>query len=423
MPGIAYAFARARDDFPETTIVLQDIDAPSLDLQLRLTRSILASRGAGGLRVEASAERPPAIDGADFVLTSFRPGGFPARHLDESIAIAHGIVGQETAGPGGFAMALRSIPIVMDVAGEIRKVAAPGCLLLNYTNPVQVVTEAVTRYEPDVPFLGLCDQTAGEVGFLARLLGVDPRDVEIDTSGTNHMTFTRAVRANGRDVTERVWDRLDGIRREELEDDYWWRVVRLFRVLRVIPSGYMEYFFFHDEVLTEMRAAGRTRAEEVMEQLPEVLESYRREADGSDPHPVMVRASDQHGDFAVSIMSVANAAREGRFILNVRNGGAVTDLPEDAAVEVPCRLMGRLAQPIAQGPLPAIVAGLVRQVAEHARLTAEAAVTGDLEIAVRAMVAHPLVRSVATAERLVDAYLEAHAAHLPQFARVANRPP
>jgi len=415
MPGIASAFARAHERFPDTTIVLHDIDADALDLQHRLTRGILRSRGAGELRVESTLDRVAALEGADFVLTTFRPGGFAARRLDEAIPLEYGIIGQETAGPGGFAMALRSVPIVLDIAAEMKKVSAPGALLLNYTNPVQIVTEAATRYAPDVPFLGLCDQTAGEIEFLGRLLGVDPRSIEIDTGGTNHMTFTRAVRVDGRDATERVWDRLDHVAREEIGDEYWWRVVRLFRVIRLIPSGYLEYFWFHDEVLAEMRAAGRTRAEEIMELLPQVLESYRREADSPDPHPSMERASEEHGDLAVNVMAAALSGEDARFVLNVPNRGAITNLPEDAVVEVPCRLTGTLAQPIAQGELPPIVAGLVRQVADHARLAAEAAVTGDRNLAVRALLAHPLVRSLDVAERLVDEFLAAHADHLPLF--------
>lgn len=414
MPGIAYAFARAHDRFPDTRIVLFDIDEEALDLQLRLTRSILRARGAGELRVEAATDRVQAIEGADVVLTTFRPGGYAARHLDESIPLRHGIIGQESAGPGGLSMALRSVPVVMDIADEVKKVAAPGAVILNYTNPVQIVTEAVTKCS-DVPFLGLCDQTAGETRFLGWLLGVDPHSIEIDTCGTNHMTWTRAVRVEGRDVTERVWGRLDRVARQELEDDHWWRVVRLFRVLRFIPSGYMEYFFFHDEVLAEQRAAGKTRAEEVMELLPQVLESYRREADSADPRPSMERASDAHGDFAVGVMAAMLSGQQARFILNVQNRGAIAGLPDDAAVEVPCRVAGRLVQPIAQGQLPDSVVGLVQQVAYHSRLTAEAALIGDHDLAVRALLAHPLVRSLDVAERMVDEFLTAHARYLPQF--------
>lgn len=415
MPGIAYAFARLHDRFPEPTLVLSDIDPEALELQTRLTRSIMRSRGASDVRIEAASSRAEAIEGADLVLTAFRPGGLEARHLDESIATRHGIVGQETAGPGGFAMALRSIPILMDIAKEVRAIAAPDAVILNYTNPVQIVTEALTRYA-DVPFLGLCDQTRGEIAFLARLLRADPREMELDTCGVNHMTFTRTVRVGTEDVTEDLWHVLRRIELAELETEEERRIVRLFRVLGVVPSEYMEYFFFHDEVLAEQRAKGRTRAEEVIAILPDVLESYRREADAEYPRPSMARASEGHGDFAVSLMAAMVSGADARFILNVPNRGAIEGLSNDAVVETPCRVKGRHVQAIAQGPLPSAVAGLVAQVAEHARLAAEAAVTGDQALAVRALLAHPLVHSLDVAERLVDAYLGAHARHVPQFA-------
>jgi 6-phospho-beta-glucosidase len=418
MPGIAYAFAKLADHFPDTTVTLHDIDPDALDLQTRLSGSILRSRGVRGVRVDASRDRAGALEGADMVLTAFRPGGFPARQLDESIPPRYGVIGQETAGPGGFAMALRSIPVLLDIAKEVRKVGAPGAVILNYTNPVQVVTDALVRYG-DVPFIGLCDQTSGEIGFLARLMGVNRGALEIDTSGTNHMTFTRAVRLDGVDVTGRVWNLLDGLDLGSLATEAERRIVRLFRVLRLIPSEYLQYFFFHDQVLAEQRSKGRTRAGEIMAQLPEVLESYRREADAADPRPSMARASEEHGDFAVEVMAAMLSGRPGRFILNVPNRGAITDLPADAVVEVPCRVMGRTIQPLAQGAMPAMVAGLVRQVVEHARLAADAAVDGEREACVRALLAHPLVRSLETAEALTEEFLTAHAAWLPQFARLS----
>jgi 6-phospho-beta-glucosidase len=148
-----------------------------------------------------------------------------------------------------------------------------------------------------------------------------------------------------------------------------------------------------------------------------VLESYRREADAPDPRPSMARASEEHGDFAVSIMAAMLTGEPARFILNVPNAGQVADLPEGAIVETPCTVRGRTGEPIVQGPLPADVVGLLRQVVEHARLVAEAAFEGDRDLAVRALLAHPLVRSLDVAEPLVDAYLAAHAEHLPRFRR------
>jgi 6-phospho-beta-glucosidase len=415
MPGIAFALAHHHERFAHATVVLQDIDADAMGLQRRLTERILASRGAGDIRVEAQTDRRRALEGADVVLTAFRPGGFEARHLDESIAIEHGIVGQETAGPGGFAMALRSVPVVLDILGEVGDLAASDCLVLNYTNPVQIVSEAASRFAPHVPYLGLCDQTAGEIRWLARLLHVDARQIEIDTCGTNHMTFTRAVRVDAVDRTARVWELLDTIPLDDLASEAERRIVRLFRMLRHIPSEYMQYFFFRDEVLAEQRAKGFTRAQEVMAQLPRVLESYRVEAEEADPHPSMERASEGHGDFAVSIMAAALGGASARFILNLPNTSTIDDLPEGSIVESPAILTGRTARPIPQGSLPPEVSGMVRQVAEHARLAAEAAFTADRSLAVKALAIHPSVGSLRTAEHLVDAYLSAHADFLPRW--------
>ena len=415
MPGIAFAFANASAAFPDATLVLHDLDRDALQLQERLTGAIMRSRGASGIRVEAHLDREPALEGADVVLAAFRPGGFEARHLDEKIAIDHGVIGQETAGPGGFAMALRSVPVVLAIADQLRRVGNDGAVLLNYTNPVQIVSEAVARFASGVPYVGLCDQTEGERRFLGRLMGCDPRSIELDTCGTNHMTFTRGVSIDGQDRTVSVWARLDTLALDELETEAERRIVRLFRMFGRIPSEYMQYFLFHDEVLAEQRARGRTRAEEIMELLPGVLTSYRAEASSDHPEPSMARASEEHGDFAVSVMAAMLGGERARFVLNLPNEGQVEDLPRMAIVETPAWVHGRVVEPVPQGALPPEVSGMVRQVAAHAELTAEAAVTGNRALAVEALALHPLIRSVGTAESLVDAYLHAHADLLPQF--------
>jgi len=252
----------------------------------------------------------------------------------------------------------------------------------------------MTRNAPDIPFLGLCDQTAGEQEFLVGLIDADPHEIERDTHGTNHMTWTRGVRVGGGDVTPQLWDLLDSVPEEEFgEDARWWRMVRLFRVFRLIPGAYMQYFVFHDDVVDEIRASGRTRAELILAELPAMLESYPRDADEPDPRPIMQRASEEHGDLAVSVMAAVHADEDARFILNVPNRGTISSLPGGAAVEIPRRLQGRAVQPVAQGALPPVIAGLVGRVANHSWLTAEA-VTGDRTLAVRALLAHPLVRSL-----------------------------
>ena len=417
MPGIAFGIVHAREAFVDATVVLQDVDEDAMDLQRRLSEGILRSRGAGDVRVVGHADRLRAMEGADVVLSAFRPGGLEARRLDERIAVDHGVLGQETAGPGGFAMALRSVPIVVEIAEELQKVGRDGAILLNYTNPVQIVSEAMARFGPPVPFFGLCDQTAGEEAFLARLLGVDAERVELDTAGTNHMTFTRAVRVDGRDVTPELWSLLDGIDLDGLQTDDERHIVRLFRLLRRIPSEYMPVSVHINIISRAQRAAGTTRADEVLAILPDVLESYRREAGADYPRPSMARASEEHGDFAVRIGAAMLSGGDLRVILNLPNEGQVEDLPAGVIVETPAAVHGRAVTPILQGPLPPEVSGLVRQVAAHAALTAEAALTGDRGLALEALAIHPLVRSLDQAEAMLEAYLTVHAAYLPRFER------
>ena len=176
--------------------------------------------------------------------------------------------------------------------------------------------------------------------------------MELDTAGTNHMTFTRAVRVDGRDVTPELWSLLDAIDLDGLHTDDERHIVRLFRLLRRIPSEYMQYFFFHDEVLAHQRASGRTRADEVMAILPDVLESYRREAGADYPRPSMARASEEHGDFAVRIAAAMLSGADLRVILNLPNEGQVEDLPASVIVETPAAVHGRAVTPTLQG-LPA----------------------------------------------------------------------
>jgi 6-phospho-beta-glucosidase len=405
MPGLAFSFARASAALPDAELVLHDIDPAALDLQRRLTTSIIRANAAEPMQVSATGELDRALDGADFVLTTFRPGGLEARHGDESIPPRYGVVGQETTGPGGLAMALRSIPALVQIAAAMQRSAAADALLLNYTNPVQLVTDALVRHG-GVNAIGLCDQHGGEIAFLAGILGVDAHDLETDIWGTNHLTWTRAVRLRGEDVTARLWDLLGSMDAADV-DEYWAPVVRLFPLYGMVASRYLGYYAMHDEMLARYTSSGVTRAQQIMAQLPEIIESYRREADSDDPHPLGGRFSAEHGDFAVGVMEAVVSGLPTRFVLNVPNQGAIDGLPNDAIVEVPCTLRGRDVQRHRMGPMPEPVAGLVLQMTAHARLASEAAVSGDRDLMLKALMAHPLVNDISSAESMLDELLAA----------------
>ncbi|MDX6548771.1 MAG: 6-phospho-beta-glucosidase [Gaiellales bacterium] len=401
MPGLAFSFARESARFAEAELALHDIDAEALDLQRRLTAAILRANAAAPIDVSATTELERALDGADFVLTTFRPGGLEARHQDESIPPRYGVIGQETTGPGGLAMALRSVPALLQIAALMRRGSASDALLLNYTNPVQLVTDALVRHG-GVDAIGLCDQHGGEIAFLAGLLGADPHDLETDIWGTNHLTWTRAVRLRGADVTPLLWEMLGSLDPGDVDDEVWAPVVRLFPLYGMVASRYLAYYAMHDEMLARYRASGVTRAQQIMGSLPEIVASYRREADSDDPRPLGGRFSAEHGDFAVGVMAAVVSGEPARFVLNVPNRGGIDGLPDDAIVELPCTLRGRQIERHRMGPMPEQVAGLVLQMTAHARLASEAAVSGDRELMLRALMAHPLVNDIASAEAMLD---------------------
>ncbi|MDX6546381.1 MAG: 6-phospho-beta-glucosidase, partial [Gaiellales bacterium] len=279
--------------------------------------------------------------------------------------------------------------------------SAPDALLLNYTNPVQLVTDALVRHG-GVDAIGLCDQHGGEIAFLAGLLGADPHDLETDICGTNHLTWTRAVRLRGADVTPLLWEMLGSLDAGDVDDEYWAPVVRLFPLYGMVASRYLGYYAMHDEILARYRASGVTRAQQIMASLPEIVESYRREADSDDPRPLGGRFSAEHGDFAVGVMAAVVSGEPTRFVLNVPNRGGIEGLPDDAIVELPCTLRGREIERHRMGPMPEQVAGLVLQMTAHARLASEAAVSGDRELMLRALMAHPLVNDISSAEAMLD---------------------
>ncbi len=406
MPGLAYSFARESATFAGAELVLHDIDGEAVELQRRLTAAILRANASAPIEVSATVELDRALDGADFVLTTFRPGGLEARHRDESIPPRYGVIGQETTGPGGLAMALRSIPALLEIAASMRRLSAGDALLLNYTNPVQLVTDALVRHG-GVDAIGLCDQHGGEISFLAGLLGADPHDLETDIWGTNHLTWTRAVRLRGQDVTPLLWELLDSMDAGDVDDEVWAPVVRLFPLYGMVASRYLAYYAMHDEMLERYRRSGVTRAQQVMSSLPEILASYRQEADSDDPRPLAGRFSAEHGDFAVGVMAAVVTGTPTRFVLNVPNRGAIDGLPDDAIVEVPCTLRGRRVERQQMGPMPEQVAGLVLQMTSHARLASEAAVTGDRSLMLRALMAHPLMNDISAAESMLDDLLSA----------------
>ncbi|WP_067483236.1 family 4 glycosyl hydrolase [Actinomadura hibisca] len=410
MPGVVRGVLHRAADLAGAELACYDIDAGHLDVMTRLARNMFAARGAD-ITVETHTELKAALDGADYVFTTFRPGGLRGRHLDESIPLRHGVVGQETAGPGGFLMALRSVPVLLDIAAH----TPPDAWIVNYTNPTNIVTDAVARHT-GARIIGLCDQHVGDTEMWAELLGLPFERLEADWIGLNHATWAERLRLDGRELDLPAL--LDGLEIPGGGATPWRdpsRMAELAQALGFLPNSYAKYYFFHDEVVGELREKGTTRAEDIEAMLPAYYAQVTAESVKADPDPSRERGGGEHGEFAVDTICALHRDEGRRMIVNTRNNGAIASLEDDAIVEVPA-LVGRSGPvPLTMDALPRPVRGLTQAIHEYERLAADAAVTGDRPTALQALMAHPFVRSKHTAEKILDEGLAAHREHLPQF--------
>jgi len=412
LPGVVRGLLGRAGDLAGSRLVLHDLDTERLGLMRRLAARMVAAAGAA-LEVRAEAALGPALDSADFVFTTFRPGGMRARHLDESIPLRHGVVGQETAGPGGFLMACRSVPVLLDIARQVEQVA-PRAWIVNYTNPTNLVTDAVMRYS-GARIVGLCDQHVGDLDLWAGLLGWPSERLEADWLGLNHATWAERLRLDGAEVGAELTRRLAGLAPPAGAGVAVRQLVELAQALELLPSSYARYYFFHDDVLAELRARPTTRAQEVMARLPALYADYAAAAGRDAPDPSRERGGAGHGELAVEVICAIAGDEGRRLIVNCRNRGAVQGLDAEAVVEVPALVGGGGPVPLVMGPLPRPVRGLTLAVHEYEWLAAEAAATGDRRRALQALMAHPFVKRKAAAEAILQEGLAAHRAHLPQF--------
>jgi 6-phospho-beta-glucosidase len=405
-PELVQGFATREDRLPVEELVLFDVDADRLEVVAGLAGRMLARAGWGG-RLQQTGRREQAIDGADFVVVQLRVGGQAMRIVDESLPLEFGCVGQETTGPGGFAKALRTVPVVLELADETVRRGAPGAWFVDFTNPVGIVTQALL--DRGHRAIGLCNSAIGFQRRFAAQLGVAPERVELEHVGLNHLTWERAVRVDGVDrlpeLLERHGDTIArdlGLPRGLLE------------ALGAVPSTYLRYYYATGEVLDEQRRRP-SRAQEVAEIERRLLELYRDPALDTKPELLERRGGAFYSEAAAALIASLHAGTGDTQVVDVRNDGALPGLPDDAVVEVPARIDADGAHPLPQDPLAPELLGLVQQAKAYERLAVEAAVTGDRTVALKALLANPLVGEYRVAAPLLDALLEASRPYLPRF--------
>ena len=407
-PELVEGFARRSDRLPIDELVLLDIDPERLEVVGGLARRMLDRLGWSG-RVTLTGDRDAALDGADFVLLQLRVGGQAARLVDETLPLRFGLIGQETTGAGGFAKALRTVPRVLEIAEQTARRAAKDAWIVDFTNPVGIVTQALI--DDGHRALGLCNVAITLQRRLAARFGVEPERVQLEHVGLNHLTWERAVRIDGED---RLQDLLDEDA-SELADEL--RMpVEMLRWMRAIPSYYIRYYYLTRTVLGE-QMDGHTRARDVMDIEARLLEMYRDPTLAEKPELLDHRGGAFYSEAAAQLIASLYDGRGDVQVVDVRNDGALPDLPDSAVVEIPAVIDRDGAHPLPLSPLVPEQRALVQAVKAYEELTIEAARTGDRDIALRALAANPLV-GAEVASPLLDAILEADAAHLERFATV-----
>jgi len=407
-PELVEGFHVRRDRLPVDELVLQDIDDERLEVVGGLARRILEKHEWPG-RLVTTKDLDRAIDGASYVIVQLRVGGQQTRLVDETLPLEFGCIGQETTGPGGFAKALRTVPVVLDIAEETARRGAKGAWLVDFTNPVGIVMQALL--DAGHRAIGLCNSAMGFQRRFARLLDVAPERVLLDHVGLNHLTWERAVKVDG---VDRLPDLIEHHASELAGDTE--MPVSLIRLLHAVPSYYLRYYYSTDEVLREqLSGEHRSRAEEVMEIEHSLIEMYRDPNLAEKPKLLERRGGAYYSEAAAQLIASLHAGTGDEQIVDVRNDGALSDLPDDAVVEIPARITDGGAKVHRLDPLAPEMLGLVQQVKAYERLTVKAAIDGDRGAALKALIANPLVARYNVARPLLDALLEANRPHLPRF--------
>jgi 6-phospho-beta-glucosidase len=408
-PELVEGFVTRTDRVPVDELVLLDIDPERLSIVGALAERMMRRAGWQG-RLGLTGDAKEALEGADFVVVQLRVGGNKARYKDETIPLEFDCIGQETTGAGGFAKALRTVPIVLGLAELTAEVGAPGAWFVDFTNPTGLVTQALL--DGGHHALGLCNVAIGFQRTFARYFDVGPDRVQLEHVGLNHLSWERKVLVDGVDRLPELLALPSDAPGHPFDGEG--VPLEFVRELGAIPSYYLHYYYRTGAVLAEQRE-GKTRAEEVMEIEAGLLELYKDPALDTKPELLERRGGAFYSDAAAALIASLHAGTGDVQVVNVRNDGAIANLAPDDVVEVSCTVDADGAHPLSVDPLPPEMHALVAHVKDYERLTIAAALSGSRSDALLALMANPLVPDLDTAQPLLDALLEVNRPHLPRF--------
>ncbi|WP_329328761.1 6-phospho-beta-glucosidase [Streptomyces luteogriseus] len=405
-PELVDGFARLRDTLPVEELVLMDPAQDRLDLVGGLARRIFARQDHAG-RITTTTDLDTAVDGADAVLLQLRVGGQAAREQDETWPLDCGCVGQETTGAGGLAKALRTVPVVLDIADRVRR-TNPRAWIIDFTNPVGIVTRALLQAGHKA--VGLCNVAIGLQRKFAALLSVAASEIHLDHVGLNHLTWETAVRLGGPEGDD-VLPKLLREHGDTIAADL--RLPRpLLDTLGVVPSYYLRYYYAHDAVVRDLRTKP-SRAAEVAEMERRLLTMYADPALDEKPELLAERGGAFYSEAAVDLAAALLGGGGSPYqVVNTYNRGTLPFLPDDAVIEVQAAVGAKGASPLPVQPVDPLYAGLMAGVTAYEDLALQAALHGGRERVFRALLSHPLVGQYAYAETLTDRLIAHNREHL-----------
>ncbi len=414
-PELFADLADFRDALDVEHVALMDLNGEKLSLIASVGRKLVQDL-ALPVEITATENLAQAVTDADFTVLQIRVGGLEARIRDESLPMELGMIGNETTGAGGFVCGLRTVRVALEIAREIERIAPRACLL-NLSNPAGIVTEALLKHT-GLRTIGFCNIPINTTYALADVLGAPADQVELHSFGLNHLSWVREARVDGKDrlqeLIRQAYDRSSPLYErglvEDIIDPEW------LRALSMIPSWYVRYYYCTDEILEQERGGHGIKGRRDQEAEEQLRALYVSEGYGQSARHIL--SSKGGAQYYLPVLQVISAITHDsgkQIVVDVRNSGALPDLPPDVCVEVPARIHRDREEVLHCGPMPLSVRGLVQVLKAYEQLTVEAAVTGSHEAALAALVTHPLVGSYSKARCFWDRVLEKEERYLPQF--------
>lgn len=417
-PELIMGFVQRQDQFPLEELWLMDIDEKRLDIVGKFAQRMASAQNAR-FSIYLTNDLSKAITGAKYVITQFRVGMMQARKNDEYLGKRHGLIGQETTGVGGMAKALRTIPQILKVADTIRN-TSPGALLVNFTNPSGLITQALSKYAPDIQTAGVCNGPFwGKMEIVENLnkyqgTNIDANLAQLDVLGLNHLSWFRGLKYQCKDFWPEVMKTY-----LTYQPDLRWDHHTL-KALNMIPNGYFEYYYYTDRKMRLQEKWPPSRAEQVMKVEKQLLSQYDDPAINMPPDDLMKRGGAYYSTVATQLLNAHYNNLGETHVVNVCHNGAVRGYPEDWVLEMPCKVDAVGIHPVQTAPLPHVCFGLLSSVKSYEILTVEAAVHSDYQAAYQALLAHPLGPDADKIREVLDDMLDTNREFLSGFLKVKN---